>query len=121
MKYTKEQQKQGAELMSTLVQEALNNSEFKTQLIKNPTSAIEKFTGKSFSMPGKKVKVDDQSDSSVIYLNIPCEPNLDEMELTDEQLEAISGGILPILFLTVPLAEAIGAFALGVGIYSAVK
>ena len=122
MKYTQEQQKQGAELMKALVEKAWENANFKDQLVKNPTVAIENFTGKNFTMPeGKKVVVEDQTDSSVIYLNIPAEPNLDELELSNEQLELVAGGVVPILILTIPLAEALGAVALGAGIYAAVK
>ncbi len=73
MKYTQEQQKQGAELMKALVEKAWENASFKDQLVKNPTAAIEEFTGKGFTMPeGKKVVVEDQTDNSVIYLNIPA-------------------------------------------------
>lgn len=122
MKYTQEQQKQGAELMKALVEKAWENANFKDQLVKNPTVAIENFTGKNFTMPeGKKVVVEDQTDSSVIYLNIPAEPNLDELELSNEQLELVAGGATPILIFTIPLAEALGAVALGAGIYAAVK
>ncbi len=96
MKYTQEQQKQGAELMQALVEKAWENANFKDQLVKDPMAAIEKLADKNFTMPeGKKVVVEDQTDESVIYLNIPAEPNLNELELTDEQLEMIAGGITP--------------------------
>lgn len=96
MKYTQEQQKYGAELMNALVEKAWESAAFKDQLLKNPTAAIESFTGNSFKMPeGQKVVVEDQTDESVIYLNIPTEPNFNELELTEEQLEMVSGGITP--------------------------
>lgn len=96
MKYTQEQQKQGAKLIKALVEKAWENANFKDQLVKNPTAAIEEFTGKEFTMTeNKKVVVEDQTDNSVIYLNISAEPNLDGLELTEEQLETISGGLTP--------------------------
>lgn len=122
MKYTQEQKNQGAELMNALVEKAWNSAAFKDQLVNNPVAAIEEFTGKSFNSPeGKKIVVEDQTNESIIYLNIPAEPNLDELELSEEQLELVSGGATPILILTIPLAEALGAVALGAGIYAAVK
>lgn len=112
MKYTQEQQKQGAELMKALVEKAWENANFKDQLIKNPTAAIENFTGKNFTMTeGKKLVVEDQTSDSLIYLNIPAEPNLDELELSNEELEQISGGLTP--------AVVVGLYALGVAAFSA--
>ncbi len=121
MKYTQEQKNQGAELMKSLVEKAWDNAAFKDQLVNNPVAAIEALTGKEFNMPqGKKIVVEDQTNESVVYFNLPAQPNLDELELSEEQLEGVAGGVTP-LILTIPLAEALGAVALGVGIYAAVK
>ena len=88
-----EKQQKGAELLNILFDKAWNDDAFKQQLIDNPITSIEGITGKSFMMPeNKKLIVDDQTDESVIYLNIPHKPNMDEMELTDEQLEQVAGG-----------------------------
>ncbi len=112
MKYTLEQQIQGAELLKVLVEKAWENANFKDQLVKNPITTIENFTSKKFTLPeDKKIVVDDQTDESVIYLNIPPEPNLSELELTEEQLEMIAGGITP----TVVVAAYVGGFVLGAG------
>jgi hypothetical protein len=46
----------------------------------------------------------DQSDPDCVYLNIPSEPNLDELQLTDEQLEAVAGGGTPFFVITVGAA-----------------
>jgi hypothetical protein len=96
MKYTQEQQKEGAELMTALVEKAWESAAFKDQLLENPMVAIKEFSGKDFTMPeGKKISVEDQTNESVIYLNIPAEPNINELELTEEQLEMVAGGITP--------------------------
>ena len=42
---------------------------------------------------GKKIVVEDQTESNVIYINIPQKVNIDEFELTEEQLETVSGGV----------------------------
>lgn len=88
---TQEQQIQGAELIKTLAQKAWESSTFKEQLINNPVSTIESVTGQNMS-PDAKFIVEDQTDDSVIYLNIPRKLDMDTLELSDEQLEMVSGG-----------------------------
>jgi hypothetical protein len=91
---TQEQQIQGAELMKTLAQKAWESSTFKEQLVNSPISAIESVTGQKMNIDAKFV-VEDQTDESIIYLNIPRKLDIDELELTDEQLEMVSGGSTP--------------------------
>jgi hypothetical protein len=88
MEFTKEQK-----LYQDLVQKAWEDAEFKKELMTNPVEAIEKFTGVKLNLPeGKTVVVRDQSDASAVYINIPAKPDLNELELTEEQLEAVAGG-----------------------------
>lgn len=91
---TQEQQKQGAELVQNLAQKAWESSTFKEQLVSNPVSTIESVTGQAM-LPNTKIVVDDQTDDTIIYLNIPRKVEYDELELTDEQLETVSGGSTP--------------------------
>ena len=98
MGLTKEQK-----LFQTVVQKAWEDTAFKQELISNPIDAIENLTGKRVKLPeGKTVVVRDQTDASVVYINIPAEPNMDDMELTEEQLEIVAGGgdITPPVFQT---------------------
>ncbi|MDR6158247.1 hypothetical protein QF023_001763 [Chryseobacterium sp. SLBN-27] len=78
-----------------IVQKAWEDAEFKKELVNNPVAAIEKFTGKKLNLPeGKKLVVRDQTDESAFYINIPAQPkNSADAELSEEQLEAVSGGI----------------------------
>lgn len=83
-------------LIQKLVKESWENPEFKNRLIKDPLSTIEKIAGKQADLSRyKNIVVEDQTDSSVIYFNIPVQPNLDELELTESQLEGVAGGITP--------------------------
>lgn len=41
---------------------------------------------------GKKTVTTDQTDSSIVSVNPPAEPNTEDMELNEEQLDIISGG-----------------------------
>ena len=93
MKVTFEQQKQGQELYSELVQQAWKSTSFKEQLIKDPIAAISEYTGRDFVVPeGKQIVVRDQTNESTIYINIPAQLNLDDLELSDEELETVAGG-----------------------------
>lgn len=107
MNNTIKQQETGVELMKTLAHKAWESSAFKEQLIKNPVATIEQVTGKSVTMlVNKRIVVEDQTDGSLIYFNIPAKPNFDDLVLTEEQLETISGGTSLVC----------GAYVLGVAI-----
>ena len=94
MEFTQEQK-----LYAEVVQKAWENAEFKNELIANPIQAIEKLTGKKVSLPeGKTLVVRDQTDESTVYINIPAMPQMEE-ELSDAQLEAVAGGVLPTIVL----------------------
>ncbi len=54
---------------------------------------IEKLSGAKVVLPeGKELVVVDQTDKSKIYVNIPAEPEVENLELTEDQLEEIAGG-----------------------------
>lgn len=89
MKITLEEQKKGQELYNKLVQKAWQSTDFKEQLINDPKTTITGVLGKDFK---GSVVVEDQSDINIIYLNIPRRMNIEDFELTDEQLELVSGG-----------------------------
>jgi len=36
--------------------------------------------------------VRDQTDESTVYINIPTKPNTEDVELNEDQLEAVAGG-----------------------------
>ncbi|WP_299618540.1 hypothetical protein [uncultured Tenacibaculum sp.] len=89
MKLTLEQQQKGQDLYNELVQKAWENATFKEELIKNPEATISEVLGQEFK---GNVVVEDQTNENTIYLNIPRKIDLGNFELTDEQLEVVSGG-----------------------------
>jgi len=90
MEITQEQK-----LYQEVVQKAWEDVEFKTELVANPVAAIEKLTGQMISIPeGKTLVVRDQTDDSVVYINIPANQEMEDVELNEDQLEAVSGGVL---------------------------
>lgn len=96
MKVTKGQIEKGIELHKQLVSKAWESATFKEQLVNNPNAAIAEYVGKTDGEFETNIVVEDQTDTNTIYLNIPQRPNLNnlELELTEEQLEMVSGGDL---------------------------
>jgi len=91
MELTKEQR-----VLQQIINEAWDNEAFRKELVVNPIEAIEKLTGQEVRLPdGKKLVVRDQMDETIVYINIPAEQNLEDVELNEEQLETIAGGHLP--------------------------
>ena len=83
-------------LNSQVVQKAWDDAEFKKELIANPVVTMEKLTNEKISLPeGQKLVVVDQSDESTVYFNIPKRIDVDSLQLTEEQLEQVAGGITP--------------------------
>jgi hypothetical protein len=89
MEFTPEQK-----LYAEIVQKAWEDTAFKEELVANPVAAIEKFTGKKLNLPeGKTIVVRDQTDESTVYINIPTSlKKSEDVELNEEQLEAVAGG-----------------------------
>ena len=91
MEITREDQ-----LFQQVVTEAWENETFKNDLIANPVATIEELIGEKLNIPeGKTLVVRDQTDESTVYINIPAEPNTADVELNEEQLEMVSGGVWP--------------------------
>ena len=109
-----ENQKKGQEFIEKLIKNCWEDNAFKKELIASPLTTIEKVAGKKSRFPkGTQVVVEDQTDPSIVYFNIPAKPNYDNMELTDEQLEIVAGGEIVVV---VGLTVAFGA-GLAVGYY----
>jgi hypothetical protein len=84
---------QNQNVYAEVVQKAWEDSQFKSELMANPVEAIEKATGHKLNLPeGKTLVVRDQTDESVVYINIPAKLNTEDVELNEDQLEAVAGG-----------------------------
>lgn len=113
MKLTLQQQK-SQELLHTIITKAWEDEDFKHALIEDPINVIERATGERVRLPeGKTLIVRDQSNEAVIYINIPSEADIQDMELNEDQLEDIAGGkglfpiigIIPILPTLPPITN----------------
>ena len=88
MTLTKEQK-----IVATIIQKAWDDATFKRELFKNPRITIENFIGKKMNVPKNKILVVcDQMDPEKIYLNIPSQTNMEDVELNEEQLDSVAGG-----------------------------
>ncbi len=97
-------------MYAQVVQKAWEDNQFKSELMANPLEAIEKLTGEKLIIPqGQTLVVKDQTDKSTIYFNIPRKIEIDELELTDEQLEMVAGGTDAIFWTGVGLGGALVA------------
>ena len=114
-------QEMAQNVMNDIIVKCWEDDNFKSQLIADPITTIEKFTGNIVNIPqGKKIIVQDQSkDPNAVYINIPAEPNLDELELSDEQLELVAGGVTPAspavasYFIVFGAGVAVGSYLFG--------
>jgi hypothetical protein len=80
-------------ILQSIVKKAWKDPVFKSDLTTNPVATIENFLGHPIHLPeGKNIEVVDQSNATTIFINIPAEPNMEDMELNEEQLDVISGG-----------------------------
>ena len=80
-------------ILQEIVKKAWEDHDFKSNLIAYPVETIEKFIGHPIKLPkDKTLSVVDQTNSSIIYINLPAKLDLEDMELDEAQLDYISGG-----------------------------
>ena len=82
---------QRKQLEQQLIEKAMKDESFRKQLIENPCAAIEAVTG--MKIPETiKIKVLEE-DPQTVYLVLPFIHSVDnEMELSEADLQAVSGG-----------------------------
>lgn len=74
--------KESLDIQIELVKKAWENPEFKKKFIENPKQVIEDRAGTELKfLKDSNIVVEDQTDSNVIYLNIPRRMDVDNMEL----------------------------------------
>ncbi|WP_298511876.1 hypothetical protein [uncultured Kordia sp.] len=99
--------KNAESFLADITQKAQNDKEFKSDLISNPVKVFKEKYGLTVK-PDLHCVVEDQSDDSIIYLNIPRPFDHDDsVELTEEQLEKVAGGELSVGFICGAIAGAI--------------
>ena len=88
-----EKMERGQEAIARIVNKCHEDENFKANLFADPQSAIEELFGRKLNLPDdKEIKVVDQMDDRYIYINVPQKLKIEDLELTDEELEQVSGG-----------------------------
>ena len=81
------------EVLRLIISKAWEDINFRRTLVSDPINAIENLTGAKIVLPeGKTLVINDQTDKSKVYVNIQSEPDIEDIELTENQLEVIAGG-----------------------------
>lgn len=117
MQVTQQNRQNAEDFLKGLVAKCWEDETFKRNLVAAPVQTIEQLIGKPFELPeGFKLVVTDQSNTSEVHFNIPYQPDLDSVELSDEELEAIAGGTTPPCAIGVYCTLAIAGTAIGTSI-----
>lgn len=104
MKTNKVMDKNTVSSIDKIIRQCWENESFRKDVTMRPIPTIEKYLGETVNLDdGKKLVIEDQTDESTVYFNIPAQPNLDELELSEEQLSLVAGGATPttIILITV--------------------
>lgn len=90
-----QKEKQKADFfLKSIYKKAWKDKKFLKNLVKNPIKTLNHFTGKEGMVPSDKVLiVEDQTNPNHIYLNIPVKPTHYEEELSDQQLDKVTGAL----------------------------
>lgn len=80
------------EVLEPLVQKAYEDPEFKKEFIADPLGVVQRETGDEYDFPGSgELVVLDKTNPFSLYLTLPV--NEDMLELSDEELELVAGGV----------------------------
>lgn len=77
--------------VQTVINKAWEDDQFRGALVRAPKSAIKGLTGLQIP-PDVNIVFTDQMDKETIYINITPQPDIDNMELSDEELDMVAGG-----------------------------
>ena len=114
-----EELKSRRDLEAKLVAKAWKDASFASALKSNPKEAIKKETG--MSIPGDiNVKIVEEN-ANQVYIVLPKPPSANaQAELSDDQLEAVAGGITPTVASIAIVSAAAGIASAGFTIGSGV-
>ncbi|GAB3244561.1 hypothetical protein GCM10027346_42270 [Hymenobacter seoulensis] len=80
--------------LQRLAKKAEEDAQFKKNLLQNPTEVIETFLESPVTLPkGMKLVVVDQTDPFTIFINLPSIQSTEDVELSEEQLDIVAGGL----------------------------
>ena len=83
------------EVLALVIEKCWKDPAFKEELLRSndPIALLEQVSGVRIELPeGTSMQVVDQTNSKVVYFNIPSEPEIPDIELDEHELEMVSGG-----------------------------
>lgn len=95
-------------LVTEVAMHARDNQSFKEKLMGAPRATIDSYAGKEVIPSNKKIVVTEPN-SEEVYFVIPQKVDVEDLELTDVELESLSGGS------DIVTGIVIGVAAIGVG------
>lgn len=79
--------------INQIITKCWESATFKQNLMANPVQTIQQETGCNLDLPaGVELVINDQSDARFAHFNIPAQPNFEDVELSEEELDLVSGG-----------------------------
>jgi hypothetical protein len=95
-----------------IIANAWKDETYKKELLNNPRAVIEREF--NVKLPSDVNVIVMEENSSNFYFVLPMRPNFSRTELSDEQLEAVAGGIAPLIGVAAIGAGVVGGtFTLG--------
>lgn len=118
---TTQQQTQMQNFFHKLYAKCWEDEGFKQSLITSPKETIRSFVDNDkFQLPENiEFVVSDQTNPNVAYINIPAQPSLDDLQLSDEQLEMVAGGEVAVSAFVGSMGVSLAIVGLAAGVYYA--
>ena len=83
--------------INQIIAKCWENATFKQKLMTNPVQTIQQETGCTLDLPaGVQLVINDQSDARFEHFNIPAQNSYEDVELSEEELDCVSGGTGPL-------------------------
>ena len=79
--------------LNKIIEKCQGSEDFKQSLIRQPQRTLRSVLGITLDLPeNAQLVINDQTDARFVHLNIPPQMEYDDVELTEAELDFVSGG-----------------------------